>query len=1150
MFRDTTNANSTHVLLDIKPGGGLEFMQRATTGGSEAFLAGGQASFPAWLKLVRAGSTFTAYWSSDGSTWTTIGTTSVTMASSALVGLPVCSHTTTQLATAVFDSVTATAAGGTVDNPPAVSITSPTSGATFTAGGSITITANATDTDATPVASVAFYANNGTTNALVGTVTSSPYTFTWTNVAAGSYSLTAVATDTANLSTTSAAVPVTVNSTGGGGGALPSPWTDQDIGSVGLAGSATYNNGTFTVQAAGADIWGTTDSFNYVDQSFPGDGQIIARVDSLQNTNSNAKAGVMFRETSNANAVHVLLDIKPGGGLEFMQRATTGGSEAFIAGGQASFPAWLKLVRSGSTFAAYWSTDGNTWTTVGTTSVTMAASALVGLPVCAHTTTQRTTAVFDSVTATAAGGTTDNPPAVAITSPTPSSTFTAGGSITITANATDSDATTVASVAFYANNGTTNTLIGTDTSSPYTFTWANVAAGSYSLTAVATDTANQSTTSAAVPITVSGTGGGGGGGALPTPWADTDIGNVGLKGSASYNSSTSVFTVSGSGSDIWGTADSFNFVYQALTGDGQVTARVTGITNTNYYAKAGVQIRQSLSPTDASVTLDLIPNGGGAAGGGLEMLSRTTNGGSTVLTQGAVAMTPMWLKLVRRSTTITAYVSSDGNGWSVVNSTTIPTLGGTVYVGLAVCSHDTTLLNTSTFDHVSVAAGSTVTNPITFNSKVLAATTASGSAVGISNLFWPTVVVLGPDGRLYVSNVNGRIFALTLDQTKLTQAGQVAVTNVQEIDAIYNHPSLTCNVNNQPFNCQPSTTPGRQVTGMTFDPASTASNLILYVSNSNFSTTTVSMAIDTYSGTITRLVLQPGGGNTLNVTSNQDLVVGLPRSRESHATNGLRVGPDGWLYIAQGGNTNAGQPSSYFLNLPEYYLGASVLRLNLAALPQTLPIDMHNATASTLTPYQGVFEIYSTGYRNPYDLAWHSNGNLFINVNSPNQTQGLTPSSGDGCPTTPSIDVGTPSDYLRLVTKGSYGGHPNPARGECVWGDGTVYSPSQPTPPNYVAPAGIYVRGWGDSSNGITEYKSNAFSGAMQGNLITATYDTDNHVRRVVLGADGKHVNGIFELPNTFTAPVSVCVDVAGNIYVADLSANQIVLLIASSPGQ
>jgi hypothetical protein len=105
---------------------------------------------------------------------------------------------------------------------------------------------------------------------------------------------------------------------------LPSPWVNRDIGNVGLAGSASYSNGTFTVNASGADIWGVADEFHFVYQSLNGDGQIVARIASVENTDQFAKGGVMIRETLTAGSRHVILDLKPGGGLEFMSRIATG----------------------------------------------------------------------------------------------------------------------------------------------------------------------------------------------------------------------------------------------------------------------------------------------------------------------------------------------------------------------------------------------------------------------------------------------------------------------------------------------------------------------------------------------------------------------------------------------------------------------------------------------------------------------------------------------------------------------------------------------------------------------------------------------------------------------------------------------------------
>ena len=186
---------------------------------------------------------------------------------------------------------------------------------------------------------------------------------------------------------------------------MPSPWTNGDIGAVGLAGSASYSNGTFTQTGAGADVWGTADSFNFTYRPLNGNGQIIARVAATQNTNTYAKAGVMIRETLATGSSTALLDVRPGGGIEWLTRASTGASMV-SANATGAAPVWLKVVRAGSTFTASVSTNGTTWSTVGTKSIAMAANVYVGLAVCSHNTGALDKSTFDNVTVAASTTTT------------------------------------------------------------------------------------------------------------------------------------------------------------------------------------------------------------------------------------------------------------------------------------------------------------------------------------------------------------------------------------------------------------------------------------------------------------------------------------------------------------------------------------------------------------------------------------------------------------------------------------------------------------------------------------------------------------------------------------------------------------------------
>ncbi|HUO66483.1 MAG TPA: hypothetical protein VMV37_03055 [Gammaproteobacteria bacterium] len=179
-------------------------------------------------------------------------------------------------------------------------------------------------------------------------------------------------------------------------------WSNNDIGSVGAAGSSTQTTNsdgtvTFTVKGSGADIWDIADGFQFDYQSLTGDGTITARVVSQTPTDPWAKAGVMIRETLAANSTHALVAITPSNGVAFQRRTTTGGQTSHTYGPVAVAPYWLRLVRKGNTFSAYASADGTAWTLIGQSTITMAANVFVGLAVTAHNAGTLSTATFDHV---------------------------------------------------------------------------------------------------------------------------------------------------------------------------------------------------------------------------------------------------------------------------------------------------------------------------------------------------------------------------------------------------------------------------------------------------------------------------------------------------------------------------------------------------------------------------------------------------------------------------------------------------------------------------------------------------------------------------------------------------------------------------------
>jgi autotransporter-associated beta strand protein len=184
------------------------------------------------------------------------------------------------------------------------------------------------------------------------------------------------------------------------GAGLTAPWLSQDVGAVAATGSAGYDSGTFTVKGSGADIFGSADEFHFVYGMLSGDGEVVARVASQQNTNGWAKAGVMIRETLADNSVNAATLLTPSNGVTFQWRTTAGGGTGNSSTGGLVAPYWVKINRSGNSFSAYRSPDGTNWTQQGTTqTIAMAGTVYAGLAVTSHSDGALCQATFDNVTA-------------------------------------------------------------------------------------------------------------------------------------------------------------------------------------------------------------------------------------------------------------------------------------------------------------------------------------------------------------------------------------------------------------------------------------------------------------------------------------------------------------------------------------------------------------------------------------------------------------------------------------------------------------------------------------------------------------------------------------------------------------------------------
>ncbi len=281
MVRQTLEASSPHVILDVKPDGGVEFMTRSASGGDTTFIAGATATLPVWLRLSVSAGNVVGLMSSDGVSWTTVGSTPF---AGGFKGFVVTSHDTSVTAQATFEELSA--------------------GPEF-------------------------------------------------------------------------------------------PLVQADIGDVGVAGNTEIVNQETLVSGSGSDIWGTADAFHFLYSRFPPTRGMVARVVGEQATDPFAKAGLVMGDLT-ADGRRVILDAKPDGNLEFMARTSIGEPMAFIAGANASFPVWLTLSLNGDVYTGEMSTDGTTWTTVG--SVTIAnPPVFTGLAVTSHNRGALNTAQFDNI---------------------------------------------------------------------------------------------------------------------------------------------------------------------------------------------------------------------------------------------------------------------------------------------------------------------------------------------------------------------------------------------------------------------------------------------------------------------------------------------------------------------------------------------------------------------------------------------------------------------------------------------------------------------------------------------------------------------------------------------------------------------------------
>lgn len=492
-----------------------------------------------------------------------------------------------------------------------------------------------------------------------------------------------------------------------------------------------------------------------------------------------------------------------------------------------------------------------------------------------------------------------------------------------------------------------------------------------------------------------------------------------------------------------------------------------------------------------TATRSVVVTNDGAAGDPVVTLSSTTVSGTDA---GAF----------RSAFTTAPPVALAPGAATTVNVTFAPTAAGSRSATMSI-AHD----GLSSPLSVPLSGTTPDANSIGFGKSTLAGASSSGV----------TSLQFGPDGRLYASQFDGLIKVYTVARNAANSYFATATSTITAIQAIPNH--------NDDGTLAP-TVNTRIVTGLLV--AGTAASPVVYATSSDprigGGSAGTDTNLDTNSSMLSRL---NWSGSAWTRT---DLVRGLPRSEENHMSNGLALDPaSNTIYIAQGGNTNAGAPSNNFAQLPEVALSAAVLSVNLGAIGDTTydlptladsavdgrdPFGGDNGKNQARLVPGGPVQVYAPGFRNPYDVLLASSGKLYAIDNGANAGWGAAPvGAGPSGTCTNAINEpgGTDQDGLHLITgPGYYAGHPNPTRANR---SNTFGSPAQ-SPVSVANPIECDYRPsasanstalttFGGSADGLAEYTASNFGGQLRGNLLAAGY-TDNNVSRIVLNAGGTAV--------------------------------------------
>ena len=414
-----------------------------------------------------------------------------------------------------------------------------------------------------------------------------------------------------------------------------------------------------------------------------------------------------------------------------------------------------------------------------------------------------------------------------------------------------------------------------------------------------------------------------------------------------------------------------------------------------------------------------------------------------------------------------------------------------------------------------------------------------------------TALAIGPDRKLYSGTADGRIVRRRINSDGSLTKGET----IEALMLAENGPRL--------------------ITGIAFDPQSSADNLILWVSHGQLARTREGRPLHEGASEWTGKISVLSGAA---LSEHRDVVIGLPRSFSDHLNNQLAFGPDDAIYFSQGSHTAMGAPDKKWGgDRVERLLSAAVLRLDPKKLKGDGPLDVKTKDGGgTYDPFAAgaPLTIYASGVRVAYDILWHSNGRLYTAINGS--------AAGGNSPATPAdrnyphrvdysrrgaYDGGevlgmkniaeTQPDLLLRLEPDCYYGHPNPVRGEYVLNGGNPTADKDPfevaaypvgTRPdrNWRQPA--YSFGTSVSPNGMIEFESRGrlFNGALDGKILITRFSGGKDIIVLSVNDSGdvtESITGIAGLTN-FTDPLDLAQDPAsGCIFVAEYGGAKLTLL-------